>query len=497
MLVLLLIGVFLPWGFVVGDPPPFPAPATRRVEAIVHTPWELQELRFTQPRPLRVWSVRIALDSPNLAFQVTEADARALPKETLSETALAFAKRTRAAITINASPFGPIHAMAGKPVDIAGISAQLGHVYSSPEANYGALVFDSIRRAQILTGPIDPSKLADTVCGVGGFTVVLDHGRNLPFESRTAAAEKGAKNKKETDPLHPRTAVGLDRTQTNLYLLIVDGRQPGVSEGVGLVELAELGRQLGADTLLNLDGGGSTTLVVNPDGSKPRVVNTPTPRPGLSNILRQNGNHLGIHFYRSPDALTAEQLQAIMPKLPIAKIPIFLGPLNQVMTKFQIDTPLRRAAFLAQLAHESGQLVYMEEIASGAAYEGRKDLGNTEPGDGKRFKGRGPIQLTGRANYRRAEKDLLLPLEANPTLAAKPAVGCLIAGWYWNKHGLNTWADAEDFTTITKKINGGLRGQKDRLYFYTKAREVLGLPPYTPKPPVDAPAKQSAAAPKT
>ena len=69
-----------------------------------------------------------------------------------------------------------------------------------------------------------------------------------------------------------------------------------------------------------------------------------------------------------------------------------------VMEKYQITTPLRRAAFLAQLAHESGELKYMEEIASGEAYEGRKELGNTAPGDGKRYKGRGPIQLTGRFN---------------------------------------------------------------------------------------------------
>src|SRR3954454_14926288 len=128
----------------------------------------------------------------------------------------------------------------------------------------------------------------------------------------------------------------------------------------------------------------------------------------------------------APEATTL-QLRAMMPRLSQEKAALFKGPLNRTMEQYAITTPLRRSAFLAQLAHESGELRYMEEIASGEAYEGRKDLGNTEPGDGKRYKGRGPIQLTGRANYRAAGKALGIDLEGHPERAKGPDVAFRIA----------------------------------------------------------------------
>ena len=127
-----------------------------------------------------------------------------------------------------------------------------------------------------------------------------------------------------------------------------------------------------------------------------------------------------------------------------------------------LENSLRFIHFLAQLAHESGNFRYMEEIASGAAYEGRKDLGNVNKGDGVRYKGRGPIQLTGRANYRKYGQELGIDFENNPTIVALPSVGMLVACKYWSENNLNVFADYDDVTTITRRINGGLNGFDDR-----------------------------------
>ncbi|PZR06593.1 MAG: peptidoglycan-binding protein [Archangium gephyra] len=172
--------------------------------------------------------------------------------------------------------------------------------------------------------------------------------------------------------------------------------------------------------------------------------------------------------------ISKAQLQAIMPNLSSAKADEYLPLLNAAMVQGGINTPKRQAAFLAQLAHESGQLRYFEEIASGAAYEGRRDLGNTQPGDGVRFKGRGPIQLTGRHNYRIAGQALGIDLENNPTLAARPDIGFRIAVWYWNSRNLNAQADAGNFDAITRAINGGYNGKADRDRYWATARSVLG-----------------------
>jgi predicted chitinase len=258
-----------------------------------------------------------------------------------------------------------------------------------------------------------------------------------------------------------------------MWWIIVDGRQKGRSEGVNLYELAELGRSFGCHEVLNLDGGGSTTLVVqHPMKAGHQVVNTPI---GLlfPGTLRWNGNNLGLYVFTEDRAVTSAQLKAIMPTLTAERLLAFVGPLNRTMWKHAITTPKRRAAFLAQLAHESDELRFMEELASGLAYEGRNDLGNTEPGDGKRFKGRGPIQLTGRANYRKAGEALGLKLEQNPEMAARPEIGCQIAGWFWQTRKLNALADDGDFAQITRRINGGLNGQKQRDTYYQKALSVL------------------------
>jgi predicted chitinase len=136
-------------------------------------------------------------------------------------------------------------------------------------------------------------------------------------------------------------------------------------------------------------------------------------------------------------------------------------------------TPLRAAHFVAQLAHESDRFKAMEEYASGAAYEGRADLGNTEPGDGIRYKGRGVIQLTGRANYSRAADYLGLSLVEQPGLAALPGVAYQTAAMYWLDRNINADADADDLRAVTRRINGGTNGLKDREHHLRRTKEVL------------------------
>ena len=150
----------------------------------------------------------------------------------------------------------------------------------------------------------------------------------------------------------------------------------------------------------------------------------------------------------------------------------FFGPLNDACDEFNIDTPQRIAPFLAQIAHESCELKYLEEIASGEAYEGRADLGNAEPGDGVRFKGRGLLQITGRFNYQACGAALGLDLIANPELLITPANAARSAGWFWRDFKkLNALADAGDFREITKRINGGFTGYADRLAYLEIAKE--------------------------
>ena len=135
-----------------------------------------------------------------------------------------------------------------------------------------------------------------------------------------------------------------------------------------------------------------------------------------------------------------------------------------------MDSALRLAHFMAQLCHESGSFRYMEEIASGSAYEGRADLGNTVAGDGKRFKGRGPIQLTGRANYRTFGRRIGIDLERHPEVAAIPSIGLHTALEYWRDRGLNALADRDDVLGITRKFNGGTNGLADRKHHLAKIK---------------------------
>ena len=177
-----------------------------------------------------------------------------------------------------------------------------------------------------------------------------------------------------------------------------------------------------------------------------------------------------------PPGPTREKLQVVMPRAKPARIDLCYDPLVKAMTKYEINTPLRAAHFVAQVGHETASFLYMEEIADGSKYEGRHDLGNTQPGDGKRFKGRGLIQLTGRANYASYSNACGEDFVANPAnVATDPFVCVDVAGWYWNKRNINQLADRDDVKAVTKAINGGFNGLDDRIDYLYRAKQVLGL----------------------
>jgi putative chitinase len=174
--------------------------------------------------------------------------------------------------------------------------------------------------------------------------------------------------------------------------------------------------------------------------------------------------------------ITAQQLLQILPSAR-SQAGVFVSALNTAMQHYQIIGPKRMAAFIAQIGHESGQLQFVREIwgptPAQAKYEGRADLGNTVKGDGSRYRGRGLIQITGRANYVACGEALGLDLANQPELLELPQHAAMSAAWFWKQKGLNDLADKDQFNTITRRINGGLNGLQDRLEIWTRARAVL------------------------
>lgn len=179
-----------------------------------------------------------------------------------------------------------------------------------------------------------------------------------------------------------------------------------------------------------------------------------------------------------PLGFSAPLLSLVMLNASDAQIDRFALPLAGVFTRCEINTPLRQAHFLAQIGHESGELRFQEELASGAAYEGRSDLGNTQPGDGRKFKGRGLIQLTGRANYTAFARDMEREddILAAPTLVATEGDLCVgAAGWFWSTRSLNRFADEDRLRTITRRVNGGYNGLAHRRVLLQRCKSLFGL----------------------
>ena len=179
-------------------------------------------------------------------------------------------------------------------------------------------------------------------------------------------------------------------------------------------------------------------------------------------------------------SITQQQLQQILPNAG-QTAGVFVPVLNTAMIRFQIVGTKRIAAFIAQIGHESGQFRYVRELGNDqylSKYDTgtlAKRLGNTPEadGDGQKYRGRGLIQITGRANYMMCGEALALDLVNHPELLEKPQHACMSAAWFWASRGLNTLADAGQFDTITRCINGGQNGAADRQALYARALKVL------------------------
>ena len=173
------------------------------------------------------------------------------------------------------------------------------------------------------------------------------------------------------------------------------------------------------------------------------------------------------------DLINLEQLTYIAVNTSGDRIAQLLPNLNLAMQRYQINTPLRIAHFLAQCAHESDGFNTNREYASGADYEGRADLGNTQEGDGVKYVGRGLIQVTGFYNYKDCGDALGIDLISSPERLEDFDLACLSAGWFWDKNNLNAIADQDDIYRITRIVNGGENGMSDRIYYLDLAKEAI------------------------
>jgi putative chitinase len=174
----------------------------------------------------------------------------------------------------------------------------------------------------------------------------------------------------------------------------------------------------------------------------------------------------------STHTISADALRHVCPNLSQADATRIAAGLGEAFHRYGITTERRAAMAVAQWAHESDRFKTSQEYASGSAYEGRRDLGNTQRGDGVRFKGRGRIMITGRANYAAMAKALGLDLIGHPELLTKSPHSELASGQWWSDHGCNAFCDRDDFVGLTRRINGGTNGLADRQALYARAREV-------------------------
>ena len=250
---------------------------------------ELTSLVFEKPRPLRAWTARIDLTSPEVEL-VTTPPAKSSPGfETESATTAEFATAENVQLAINATPFTPSRRKSGEETELTGLGACDGVIYSNPHNVYGALIVSAEGKAEIASPPINQKILSNVQNGVGGAHVLVSRGINKAYLAE-------ADSHKHFSGPNPRTAVGLSADAKTMWFIVVDGRNQNRSEGMTLSELTEFGMSIGCHDLLNLDGGSSTTLVLqDPVTKNVREVNQPVGfrRPGTA---RPVGNNLGVRI---------------------------------------------------------------------------------------------------------------------------------------------------------------------------------------------------------
>lgn len=235
-------------------------------------------LEAKQPRRMKGQALRVDLHAPGLSFLVNPPNGDD-PLECDSITTSHFLAEHDLQAAINAAPFSPVVGEEGIPQDVVGLAISRGERVSEPHAGYGALLLTGDNEARIVEQP--PRSLEGVQNACGGFRILLRDGQVIG----------------PADVTHPRSAVGLDQEGRYLYLLVIDGRQPGSSEGALQAEVADWLRKLGAWSGLNLDGGGSTSLVVEGADGQPRILNRPI-QAGVPGRERPCPNHLGIFAER-------------------------------------------------------------------------------------------------------------------------------------------------------------------------------------------------------
>lgn len=232
------------------------------------------KLRVKQPRQMSICVVRIALETPGLEF-VSTGDNGDRRDETDGMFTSTFLKREKCQVAINAGVFSPVTNDEGTAKDILGLHIAKGKLVSPWQDGYQVLAIEKDNRGSFLrTDPKDYSKIETAV---SGFKVVLWEG----------------KVRKGDETIHPRTLVGLSKDRKTMYWMVIDGRQSGHSEGATKTEAGQLMKQLGADAALNLDGGGTSTLVIENSDGNPKVLNRPI-HGGAPGKERPSASHLGV-----------------------------------------------------------------------------------------------------------------------------------------------------------------------------------------------------------